>query len=193
VITTAALLPFPGRISSGHISSAKSALLCQSSSSWLSQLLIVLFPAVKQTLLLHNVLYCTQALVAADMLTAVMASLAELMAPQQQQLQLPRGVATDLSDLRTTLAVCAANLVQALPVHGLGDVPALSKGVCALLQHALGMPLTSTSSSSSSSSNGSSSSSSSSAPTGMLNCLEPVSSILWGLVRRCVRTCCLLH
>jgi hypothetical protein len=124
------------------------------------------------------------------MLAAVMASLAELMAPQQQQLQLPRGVATDLSDLRTTLAVCAANLVQALPVHGLGDVPALSKGVCALLQHALGMPSTSTSSSSSS---GSSSSSSSSAPTGMLNCLEPVSSILWGLVRRCVRTCCLLH
>jgi hypothetical protein len=100
------------------------------------------------------------------------------MAPQQQQLRLPRGVATDVSDLRTTLAVCAANLVQALPAHGLGDVPALSKTICTLLQQALGMPTTTS---------GSSSSSSSSAPTGMLNCLEPVSSILWGLVRRCVQ------
>ncbi|CAM9818899.1 unnamed protein product, partial [Discosporangium mesarthrocarpum] len=70
---------------------------------------------------------------------------------------LPSGTASDLADLRATVALCMANLVQNLPLGALGDVASLWVKLCSLCNEVvLHAP----------------------------SCVESVTGIMWGLVRR---------
>ncbi|CAM9570545.1 unnamed protein product [Ectocarpus sp. 4 AP-2014] len=74
------------------------------------------------------------------------------------RLALPAGVAGDLADLRATVALCAANLVQNLPAKALGENPhALWAELCGMCEAATER-----------------------AP----SCVETVTGVMWGLVRR---------
>ncbi|CAM9408607.1 unnamed protein product [Ectocarpus sp. 12 AP-2014] len=74
------------------------------------------------------------------------------------RLALPAGVAGDLADLRATVALCAANLVQNLPAKALGENPhALWTELCGMCEAATER-----------------------AP----SCVETVTGVMWGLVRR---------
>eukprot|EP00903_Cladosiphon_okamuranus_P013639 g12703.t1 len=74
------------------------------------------------------------------------------------RLPFPSGVAGDLADLRATVALCAANLVQNLPPKALGESPlGLWLELCGMCESAMER-----------------------AP----SCVETVSGVMWGLVRR---------
>lgn len=74
---------------------------------------------------------------------------------------LPAGTAADLADLRSIVALCAANLVQNLPLRALGDDPhVLWRELCRLCQAAVDR-----------------------AP----SCVETLTGVMWGLVRRAGR------
>ncbi|CAM9548975.1 unnamed protein product [Choristocarpus tenellus] len=76
---------------------------------------------------------------------------------ERGRLALPSGTAADLADLRRTVALCAANLVQNLPLSALGDPQPLWSNLCTMCEEAAIR-----------------------AP----SCVEPLTSIMWGLVRR---------
>ncbi|CAM9402930.1 unnamed protein product [Scytosiphon promiscuus] len=79
-------------------------------------------------------------------------------AAADDRLPLPAGVAGDLADLRATVALCAANLVQNLPQRALGGDPhALWTELCGMCEAAMER-----------------------AP----SCVETVTGVMWGLVRR---------
>lgn len=79
-------------------------------------------------------------------------------ATTDDRLPLPAGVAGDLADLRATVALCAANLVQNLPQRALGENPhALWTELCGMCEAAMER-----------------------AP----SCVETVTGVMWGLVRR---------
>ncbi|CAM9224958.1 unnamed protein product, partial [Hapterophycus canaliculatus] len=79
-------------------------------------------------------------------------------AAADNRLPLPAGVAGDLADLRATVALCAANLVQNLPQKALGGNPfALWLELCGMCEAAMER-----------------------AP----SCVETVTGVMWGLVRR---------
>lgn len=74
------------------------------------------------------------------------------------RLPLPGGLAGDLADLRATVALCAANLVQNLPARALGENPyGLWTDLCGLCEAAVQR-----------------------AP----SCVETLTGVMWGLVRR---------
>lgn len=76
----------------------------------------------------------------------------------KDHLPLPSGVAGDLADLRSIVALCAANLVQNLPLNALGDNPhALWADLCGMCESAMQR-----------------------AP----SCVETLTGVMWGLVRR---------
>ena len=76
----------------------------------------------------------------------------------ESRLPLPSGVAGDLADLRATVALCAANLVQNLPPKALGESPhGLWSELCGMCEAAMER-----------------------AP----SCVETVSGVMWGLVQR---------
>eukprot|EP00752_Nemacystus_decipiens_P013415 g11878.t1 len=79
-------------------------------------------------------------------------------AESESRLPLPSGVAGDLADLRATVALCAANLVQNLPPKALGESPhGLWSELCGMCEAAIER-----------------------AP----SCVETVSGVMWGLARR---------
>lgn len=79
-------------------------------------------------------------------------------AAAESRLPLPSGVAGDLADLRATVALCAANLVQNLPPNALGESPhGLWVELCGMCEAAMER-----------------------AP----SCVETVTGVMWGLVRR---------
>lgn len=85
-------------------------------------------------------------------------SAAAAAAESESRLPLPSGVAGDLADLRATVALCAANLVQNLPPKALGESPhGLWSELCGMCEAAMER-----------------------AP----SCVETVSGVMWGLVRR---------
>lgn len=74
------------------------------------------------------------------------------------RLPLPGGTAGDLADLRATVALCAANLVQNLPERALGESPyGLWTDLCGLCEAAVQR-----------------------AP----SCVETLTGVMWGLARR---------
>ncbi|CAM9959013.1 unnamed protein product [Ectocarpus fasciculatus] len=90
--------------------------------------------------------------------TAEEAAAAAAAANADDRLALPAGVAGDLADLRATVALCAANLVQNLPAKALGENPhALWTELCGMCEAATER-----------------------AP----SCVETVTGVMWGLVRR---------
>ncbi|CAM9898614.1 unnamed protein product [Phaeothamnion confervicola] len=103
------------------------------------------------------------------------AAAAALASPPLPLPPLPAAVATDLAsdlaDLRSTVALCAANLVQNLPAAGVADPPAVWGGLCSLCVAALAPP------------------------SSLDNCapplagsaraaVEPLTSVMWALARR---------
>lgn len=79
-------------------------------------------------------------------------------APKSDRLPLPAGTAGDLADLRATVALCAANLVQNLPPGALGQDPhALWMELCGMCEAAMER-----------------------AP----SCVETLTGVMWGLARR---------
>lgn len=90
--------------------------------------------------------------------TAEGAAAAAAAAELGSRLPLPAGVAGDLADLRATVALCAANLVQNLPPKVLGESPlGLWSELCGMCEAAMER-----------------------AP----SCVETVTGVMWGLVRR---------
>ncbi|CAN0096118.1 unnamed protein product, partial [Laminaria digitata] len=78
--------------------------------------------------------------------------------PPTNRLPLPGGSAGDLADLRATVALCAANLVQNLPERALGESPyGLWTDLCGLCEAAVQR-----------------------AP----SCVETLTGVMWGLARR---------
>lgn len=77
---------------------------------------------------------------------------------ETNRLPLPGGTASDLADLRATVALCAANLVQNLPERALGESPyGLWTDLCGLCEAAVER-----------------------AP----SCVETLTGVMWGLARR---------
>ncbi|KAG5177484.1 hypothetical protein JKP88DRAFT_261472 [Tribonema minus] len=100
-----------------------------------------------------------QALAEAQVLPRVIDALgAAALAPPPPQ-PLPAAAAAELAELRASLAATGASLVEALPAKGLGDIGATWRGVCALVDRAA-------------------------ADAALHDCLEPLTGMMWGLVRR---------
>lgn len=79
------------------------------------------------------------------------------LSPKSDHLPLPAGTAADLADLRATVALCAANLVQNLPPRALGQNPhVLWTDLCSMCEAAMER-----------------------AP----SCVETLTGVMWGLAR----------